>query len=223
EPRHRLGLITPELKERILRARKSIRRHLPEICRDQIEFYDAKHVITSAPIRDNLLFGRTAQNTANAEQRIAEFLRKSLPKLGLDDLIYSLGLDYDVGPGGRNLFAEQRAAVSLARSLIRHPDMLILEEAFSAFGRDRKAQLIDNIRADYAGKTVVVTFGADETPEGFDQVVTFDGPRAMLKTDTSSTSQSRDDSDPDADDRADDDLVTTDGTEAALAMKAETS
>ncbi|MEL7303349.1 MAG: ABC transporter ATP-binding protein, partial [Pseudomonadota bacterium] len=60
EPRHRLGLITPELKERILRARKSIRRHLPEICRDQIEFYDAKHVITSAPIRDNLLFGRTA-------------------------------------------------------------------------------------------------------------------------------------------------------------------
>ena len=40
EPRHRLGLVTPELEQRILRARQSFRDYLPQEYVDEIEFYD---------------------------------------------------------------------------------------------------------------------------------------------------------------------------------------
>ncbi|MEO1265951.1 MAG: hypothetical protein AAFV26_09620, partial [Pseudomonadota bacterium] len=199
EPRHRLGLVTEEFKERTLRARFSIRRHLPDVCRDQIEFYDEDKVTMTAAIRDNLLFGRTAQGVANAEQRVSDFLRKTLPKLELDDLIYSLGLDYDVGPGGRALFAEQRAAITLARSLVRQPNILIMEDALKAFGRDDAGGILQRTRQRFEGRTLITTLDPSEDATDFDMVVTFEGARAMVSKEMSAEKPGLDDRDEDAD------------------------
>ncbi|MEO0728901.1 MAG: ABC transporter ATP-binding protein, partial [Pseudomonadota bacterium] len=110
EPRHRLGLVTDEIKARVLRARQSVVRYLPQAYETDIEFYDPDRVTMAAPLRDNLLFGRVAQNVANADKRISELLTDLLCELDLEDLVYSQGLDFDVGPRGSSLFAQQRAA-----------------------------------------------------------------------------------------------------------------
>ena len=181
EPRHRLGLVTPDLESRILRARQSFRTYLPQDYVDEIEFYEPDAVIASAPLRDNLLFGRVAQNVANAEQRVSRFLKEMLPELDMERMVYSLGLDFDVGPRGQALFAPQRAAVSIARGIIANPQILILEDAFKAFGDDQRKRVLQTLAERMAGQTMIMT--APERPDTitFDTTLAVDGARVTLE------------------------------------------
>lgn len=181
EPRHRLGLLTAELETRILRARASFKQYLPQEYASEIEFYDPEVFMAAAPIRDNLLFGRVAQNVANAERRVAEFLKSILPKLGLEDLVYSLGLDYDVGPHGQALFSAQRASISLARALVGRPPVLILEDAFKNFGDDDAIAIQARIIARMKGATMIMTCPTEPQFDSFDQVIRVDGARVSVE------------------------------------------
>jgi putative ABC transport system ATP-binding protein len=181
EPRHRMGLMTPELSARILRARNSFREYLPQDYAGEIEFYDADRFMAAAPIRDNLLFGRVAQNIANAEQRVSAFLKQALPDLGMEQLVYSLGLDYDVGPRGQALFAPQRAAVSLARGLICHPQMLILEDAFKGFGSEDGQAVLRRIKERLDGSTLLITTSDKPDDPTYDQYIYVDEARVTVE------------------------------------------
>lgn len=179
EPRHRLNLVTPTLEQRILRARHSFKRYLPGDYAHEIEFYDPEAPVMGAPIRDNLLFGRIAFGVANSERNVAKVLRETLEELGLIDTVYKLGLDYDVGPGGKLLFAPQRAAIGIARCLIRRPEILIVDGGLSEFGARDATSLIDNLRKEMAGHTLIVALSDAEMAAGFDRVITFDGVRVV--------------------------------------------
>jgi putative ABC transport system ATP-binding protein len=177
EPRHRLGLIDQSFMARVLRARASFRHHLPEDYTASIEFYDPDRFMLGAPISDNLLFGRIAFGIAGAEQRVWRAVRATLVELGLDKVIYRLGLDYEVGPGGKLLFAPQRTAINLARCLIKRPDVLILDSALSVFGPSEASAILQRICERMRGRTVVATLPDAKDAAGFDQVLTFDGAR----------------------------------------------
>ena len=181
EPRHRLGLVTPELEQRILRARQSFRDYLPQEYADEIEFYDPDAWIASAPLRDNLLFGRVAQNVANADQRVSRFLRDVLPVLDMERLVYSLGLDFDVGPRGQALFAPQRAAISIARGLIGHPQVLILEDALKSFGDDQRDLVISTLANRMKKQTLIMTAAERPANVPFDMTIHVDGPRVRVE------------------------------------------
>jgi putative ABC transport system ATP-binding protein len=183
EARHRLGVMTDDLERRILRARHSFRRYLPSDYEVDIEFYDADKITRAAPLQDNLLFGRIAQNVANADRKIADFLRETLSELGLDPLVYRLGLDFDVGPRGQALFAGQRASISLARSLIRRPEIMVVENALRAFPDPVQTKLIERMRSRLAESTLILTLEELPTASQFNTVVEFDGPRAIVKSD----------------------------------------
>lgn len=181
EPRHRLGLIDEQLRRRVLRARASIRHFLPRDYVRDIEFYDPDVAMLAAPIRDNLLFGRVVETVAMAEQKVAAFLRTSLPELGLEDLVYDRALEFDVGPGGRNLFGPQRAAVNIARGMMIRPDILVIEGALHAYTGDEAAAVATRLRHAMRGRTVIATFGSEaKTGEPFDIEIRFDGARGRL-------------------------------------------
>lgn len=179
EPRHRLNLVTPTLEQRILRARHSFKRYLPGDYAHEIEFYDPETPVMGAPIRDNLLFGRVAFGVANSERNVAKVLRETLEELGLIDTVYQLGLDYEVGPGGKLLFAPQRAAVGIARCLIRRPEILIVDGGLTEFGAMDAARLIGNLRKEMAGHTLIMALSDPEMAADFDRAITFDGVRVV--------------------------------------------
>lgn len=185
EPRHRLSLIDPALEQRVLRARHSFRKFIPQDYEAEIEFYDPGRVIHAAPIRDNLLFGRVTYGISNSEQKVAAVLKETLTELGLLDTVYQLGLDYDVGPGGKLLFGPQRFAVNLARCLIRHPETLIVDGSLSDFSSNDANKLVNGLHEMMKGKTLIMAFSDRTYVEGFDRIIEFDGVRVSDYGETS--------------------------------------
>jgi putative ABC transport system ATP-binding protein len=179
EPRHRLGLLDDRSIMRILRARASFRRYLPAYYEREIEFYDPSRVMMAAPLRDNLLFGRVTYGVQDAEEQVAHVMETVLKEMGLDLAIYRLGLDYEVGPGGRLLFATQRAAIALARCLIRSPQIIVLDGALSSFGGAEATALLAKVRRSLSGRTLIATLADGGEATGFDRVIEFDGPRVV--------------------------------------------
>ncbi|MBV8563942.1 MAG: ABC transporter ATP-binding protein/permease [Methylobacteriaceae bacterium] len=175
EPRHRLDLIDPPLQTRILRARASFKRFLPINYADSIEFYDPGHFLTAAPILDNLLFGRVDYGVGNADQKVSAVVREALVDLNLLAAVYNLGLEYEVGVGGRLLFPSMRVAIDLARSLIKRPDIFIIDGLIG--GSPETKPILDGIRSQTSGRTLIVTLPEGTETEDFDQVISFDGPQ----------------------------------------------
>ncbi|MBB3771966.1 putative ABC transport system ATP-binding protein [Angulomicrobium tetraedrale] len=171
EPRHRLGLLDGAIEGRLLAARAAFRERIAPEPAPSIVFYDPQRYCAAAPLRDNLLFGLLAHETAD------EAIRDTLEEFALDADVYRFGLDQPAGYGGRLLFPAMKAQLALARGLIKQPELLILNNALSAFSRTEARLILDRIRAAMAGRTLIVASGDIGPDHGYDLTVAFTGAR----------------------------------------------
>lgn len=97
-------------------------------------------VLFEGTIRDNVRYGR--------DDATDDEIREMLELVGLDRWIDSLptGIDTPVGPRGNRLSGGQRQRVTIARAMIRRPDVLILDEPTSAADPASKAAFLRAIR-----------------------------------------------------------------------------
>jgi putative ABC transport system ATP-binding protein len=172
-------------KARLLRARESVRAYLPRSYADEIAFYDPRRYVPAASIRDNLLLGRVAYGVADAEARVDGLVAAALREAGLESLVDRIGLGFEIGLGGRLLYAPQRAALALARGLIARPQVLVLDNALGAFGPAEAARLLARLMEALGERTLIATVPSREDASAFDRVLAFEGPR--LTEDRSAT------------------------------------
>jgi len=62
--RHRLGLITDDIRARVISARSEFRANIPADLASAIEFFDPAQYNAAASIQDNILFGKIAYGEA---------------------------------------------------------------------------------------------------------------------------------------------------------------
>ena len=102
--------------------------------RDAVGIVLQKNVLFSGTIRDNLLWG----NENASETELAEALKISCA----DEFVYSLpnGLDTELGQGGVNISGGQKQRLCIARTILKKPQILILDDSTSAvdMATDRK-------------------------------------------------------------------------------------
>jgi putative ABC transport system ATP-binding protein len=132
EPRHRLDLLSDELKEAIVRARMAFREKLPPHVAAEFSLHDPDEINPYASLQDNILFGRIVDGRAGAVDRVSALLREILEELSLAYVVLERGLKYEIGSGGRRLSLSQRQQLGLARVLIRRPDFLIVNRGLNA-------------------------------------------------------------------------------------------
>lgn len=108
-----------------------------------------KAALFSGTIRDNLKWGKE-DATDEELWRAAELGEASEFLSALPD-----GLDHPVEQGGRNLSGGQRQRLTVARALVREPEILILDDSASALDYATDARLRKNIRS-LSGKTTAI-------------------------------------------------------------------
>jgi putative ABC transport system ATP-binding protein len=177
EPRHRLGLLTPDFEERVLRARAAFNRLLPASLRPAVAFYDPERVCPAASLKENLLFGHLVSDMPHAEERVGAVLRQVVKDGGFEADVYRLGLDQMVGPETGLLAERQRAAVAIARCLVKRPSILIMDHALDAVPESERHEIMTRIRDEQQGRTVIAVVQTVDEAAGFPSVATIEGGR----------------------------------------------
>ena len=107
--------------------------------RKQIGFVTQDTQLFSGTIKENLLF----VNPSATEEDLLDALRKASCQNLLDRA--EKGIDTMIGEGGLKLSGGEKQRLSIARALLRHPNLLIFDEATSS---------LDSLTEEEIGKTI---------------------------------------------------------------------
>lgn len=145
---------------------------LEDLTKDQLRgwigYVPQDHVLFSRSIRANILFGKSDAT----EEDIAEAIRLSHFTKDLEML--PNGLDTLVGEKGVALSGGQKQRISIARALIKNPEILILDDSLSAVDAKTEARIIENIQAERSGKTTIITTHRLSAVQHADWIVVLD-------------------------------------------------
>ena len=84
------------------------------------------------------------------------------------------GLTTLVGEKGVALSGGQKQRISIARALIKNPEILILDDSLSAVDAKTEAKIIDNIRTEREGKTTIITTHRLSAVQHADWIIVFE-------------------------------------------------
>ncbi|WP_119387845.1 ABC transporter transmembrane domain-containing protein [Taklimakanibacter lacteus] len=178
EPRYRFGLLDDGMMERIVQARMVFHDNLPDNLKGAIELYDPEGYNKSASILDNVLFGRVGHRHADAGDRIRGIVRAVLDDLDLSQDVMKVGLEFNVGVGGRRLTTVQRQKLHVARALLKRGDFIILNKALSSVEQRTQEQLVRSVLGEAArdGRkpAVIWVLSNPNLARLFDRVVVLD-------------------------------------------------
>ncbi|MBP2241513.1 ATP-binding cassette subfamily B protein [Cytobacillus eiseniae] len=135
---------------------------------DWIGYVPQDHVLFSRTIRENILFGK--EDATDAELRNAiqlAYFEKDLENL-------PRGLETLVGEKGVSLSGGQKQRVSIARALIKDPEILILDDSLSAVDAKTEASIIKNIQNERQEKTTIITTHRLSGVQHADQIIVLD-------------------------------------------------
>ncbi len=122
-----------------------------KLLREKIGFIAQKALLFKGTVRSNLAYGK--ENATEAEMIGALQLAMA------DDFIlkHSEGLDQKVAQGGSNFSGGQKQRLSIARALIKKPEILVFDDSFSALDFKTDKTLRDNLKKlDYTPTKIIV-------------------------------------------------------------------
>ncbi len=169
--RHRLDLIDDQMMQRILEARHMFAENLPENLRDNIAFFDGETYNAAASLQDNILFGKLSYGQAQAENKVGALIGNVVDDLDLREIVMIAGLEFQAGIGGARLSQGQRQKVAIARSLLRQPDLFILNEATASLDAVSQNKIIENVLRASEGKGIVWILNRVPDAEQFSKIV----------------------------------------------------
>ncbi len=126
------------------------------------------HYFFSGTIRENVLFsvGEASDEAIMKALELAHF--------DIGDEVIRDGLDTLIGERGISLSGGQRQRLSLARALLKNPDLLILDDSLSAVDQLTEQAIIRNLRYIRRGKTTIISSHRLSALTHADQIVVFD-------------------------------------------------
>lgn len=142
-----------------------IRESSQDEVRSKIGFVPQKALLFSGTINENIRFGKqdATQEEIEHAARIAQ----------AEDFINKMDEKYDsaIAQGGSNVSGGQKQRLSIARALVRKPDIYIFDDSFSALDFKTDAKLREALKEETKNATVVIVAQRVSTVIDADQII----------------------------------------------------
>lgn len=147
---------------------KDVREYSQDVLRGKIGYVPQKAFLFSGTIADNLRHGKknATEEEMLAACRIAQ----------IDDFIINSekGLKTRVSQGGNNFSGGQKQRLSIARAIIKKPDIYIFDDSFSALDFKTDARLRSALKDEVGDSAVIIVAQRISTILDADQIVVLD-------------------------------------------------
>lgn len=150
---------------------KDVKDFSMEELRDKIGMVMQKAVLFKGSIRENLAWGKQDATTEEMNRALEISQAKEFvdTKPG--------GLDEPIAQGGKNLSGGQRQRLTIARAVVKQPEILILDDSASALDYATDAKLRKAIREMGDGTTVFIVSQRTSSIQHADQIIVLDDGR----------------------------------------------
>lgn len=136
--------------------------------RERIGYVPQKHMIFSKSIIDNIKLSKPDATDEEVMKaiRLADFEK--------DLKIFPKGLDTLCGERGVSLSGGQKQRIGIARAFLKDPDILILDDAMSAVDGRTEKNIINNIKKNREGKTMIISSHRISQVKDLDEIIVLD-------------------------------------------------
>ena len=150
---------------RVLVGGKDVRDYSIHALRDAVSMVLQKNVLFSGSIRDNLRWGN--------ENSTQEEIEEACESAQADGFVKSFpdGYDTDLGQGGVNVSGGQKQRLCIARALLKHPKIIILDDSTSAVDTATDAKIRAALRKDLKGTTALIIAQRISSVEDADRIL----------------------------------------------------
>jgi ABC-type multidrug transport system fused ATPase/permease subunit len=127
-------------------------------------------VLFTGSVRDNIAYGTDAsfdEIVDAAKAAAAHDFIERLPD----------GYETELGPQGTGLSGGQRQRLGIARTLLRNPPIIILDEPTTALDRDSEEQVLKGLDRLMRGRTCLLITHSQRLADSADQVIELDSGR----------------------------------------------
>ncbi|PEJ57206.1 ABC transporter ATP-binding protein [Bacillus sp. AFS002410] len=119
--------------------------------RSHIGYVPQEHFLFSTSIKENIAFSQI-DSSIETVYKAAE-----IANIHADILEFPLRYDTIVGERGVSLSGGQKQRISIARSLIKNPNILILDDCLSAVDAKTEEKILRSLKDERSGKTTFIT------------------------------------------------------------------
>lgn len=147
---------------------RDVREYPLEELRQKVGIVMQRAVLFQGTIRENLCWGK--------EGATEEELRNALKVAQAEEVVEARegGLEAYVEQGGKNFSGGQRQRLTIARALVRRPEILILDDSASALDYATDAKLRKAIREMEGGPTVFIVSQRTSSIQHADKIIVLD-------------------------------------------------
>ncbi|EKQ51676.1 MULTISPECIES: ABC transporter ATP-binding protein [unclassified Clostridium] len=145
-----------------------VREMSQESLRSKIGFVPQKTVLFSGTIADNIRYGK---NNATLEE-----IKHAATVAQASDFINDMdkGYDHVIAQGGTNVSGGQKQRLSIARALVRKPEIYIFDDSFSALDFKTDAKLRAALKDEVKESTVLIIAQRVATVMDADRIIVLD-------------------------------------------------
>jgi len=136
--------------------------------REKIGMVPQKAVLFQGTLRENMQWGKKDATDEEIYQALAVAQAKEFVD-GKEQ-----GLELYIGQNGQNLSGGQRQRLTIARALVRQPEILIMDDSASALDFATDARLRQAIRENTADMTVLIVSQRASSLKAADQIIVMD-------------------------------------------------
>lgn len=153
---------------RVLVDGTDVREMTQEMLRAKIGFVPQKAVLFSGTIRDNIRYGK--------EDATEEEIRHAADIAQATEFVSEMkdGFESVIAQGGSNVSGGQKQRLSIARALVRQPDIYVFDDSFSALDFKTDAKLRAALREETGEATVLIVAQRVSTVIDADRIIVLD-------------------------------------------------